>query len=85
MFLLASHDLACAVVVNVGCAEERLGVAWSEWRETLQVVVQFLRDVAEVDFGIYVEYCLCLFGLYVLVYIALEAVAELLYVVPSQR
>ena len=85
MLLLASYNLARAVVVYVCRAEERLGVAGSERREPFQVVMQFLRYVAEVDFGVDVEHRLCLFGLYVLVYISLESVAELLDVVPTQR
>ena len=85
MLLLTANHLAGAVVVDTDGAEHGLGVAGTKGRKLLQVVMETLGDVLEVDDSIDVEHGLCLFGLYVLIDIMLEATAKLRNVIPTER
>ena len=49
VLLILSHNLACAVVIDIVCAEQRSGIARPVRGKFLQVVEQFLGDVLEVD------------------------------------
>ena len=80
VLLVAPHDLAGAVVIDLPCAEEGLRVVGSVGGEALDVGSHAAVDVAEVDVGIDVEYGVDLLGLYVLLDVLLEAVAEGRYV-----
>lgn len=82
VLLFASYYLAGAIVVYTIGAEDRLLVAGTKGGKALQIVVKMLGDVLEVEDGIYIEDCLCLFGRDMFFYIFLESVSELLDMFP---
>ena len=85
MFLLASHYLRGAIVIDIAGAEKGLGVVRTVGCKLLQVVVQLLGDVLEIDHLLNVERGLCLLWQDVLVNILLETAAELRNVLNRQR
>ena len=61
VLLVASYDLAGAIIIDVVRAEDGLGIVRSEGVELLQVVEEFWSNVFEVNLGIDVDDGTCLF------------------------
>ena len=77
VLLVASHNLACAEVIDLLRAEKRLLIVGAVWRKALDVGHNATGNVAKIDDGINAQDGTGLFRLNVFLDVLLEAMAKL--------
>ena len=85
MFLFASYNLACTVIVHIQCGEYRFMVFRSERVELLQVEEEFRSDVAEIKLCVNIYCRACLLRQNMVCHIFLKSSCEFFHIFHLHR
>ena len=85
MLLLTTNDFTGAIVKDILRTEDGLGIVWTEWTHTFEIIEELRGNVLEVDDGMNVKIRTRLLWINVLMHVCLESSAELIHILHLHR